>query len=141
MIYVNSIQGGKNRYMAVNDPITYEWGRDNVLNDNTFVEWDFWTPANPDAKYARIDGVNGAISPNVKQQRSFVRLQDISLSYQFDSAFLNRFGFRSLKLYINGKNLYTWTKWDGWDPETGYGLVNNGRPVMKDVTMGLELSF
>ena len=141
MVYVNSVQGGKNRYMGTNDPITYVNGRDNVLNDNTFVEWNFWTPANPNAKYARIDGIYGAISPNIMQQRSFVRLQDVSLSYQFDGQQLKKFGLGSAKLYISGKNLYTWTKWKGWDPETGQGLISNGRPVMKDLSVGLDISF
>jgi TonB-linked SusC/RagA family outer membrane protein len=141
MVYVNSVQGGKNRYLGTNDPITYIYGRDNVLNDNTFAEWDFWTPANPNATYARIDGTTSSISPNIMQQRSFVRLQDVSLSYQFDSHQLKKLGLGSAKLYISGKNLYTWTKWKGWDPETGQGLISNGRPVMKDLSLGLDISF
>ena len=88
-----------------------------------------------------FDGTTSSISPNVMQQRSFVRLQDVSLAYQFDGGLLKKLGLGSAKFYVSGKNLYTWTKWKGWDPETGQGLIFNGRPVMKDPSVGLDISF
>jgi len=149
MVYINSVQGGKNRYMDINDPISYISGKENIVNDNTYREWDFWYPANPGAKYARIDDVTGAISPYRRMQRSFVRIQDINFSYRFNKDILYITGLSSAKLFLSGKNLFTFTDWEGLDPEAdrespnqvGLGLTNRGRPVMKSISLGLNISF
>jgi TonB-dependent starch-binding outer membrane protein SusC len=73
--------------------------------------------------------------------RSFVRLQDVTLSYNFNSAILNKINIQNLRLFFNGKNLVNWTKWPGWDPETGQGLVMSGRPVLKSYTFGIDVKF
>jgi hypothetical protein len=87
------------------------------------------------------------------RDKSFVRLQDISFAYSLDKELVQKVGFSNIKFYVSGKNLFTWTEWDGWDPETGQGLgvdvrsgtpgLNSGQslPVMKSYTFGLEMSF
>jgi len=40
-------------------------------------------------------------------------------------------------IFLNGKNLYTWTKWSGWDPET----ASDNSPMMKSITAGVRLSW
>ena len=70
-----------------------------------------------------------------------MRLQDISLAYQFNSSLINKIGVKGLKLSVSGKNLLTSTKWDGWDPETGQGINSDAYPVMKSLNVGLELSL
>jgi TonB-linked SusC/RagA family outer membrane protein len=138
-VFVNSIQGGKNYYMAQNDPGT-AWGYQDATTNSNSVAWDYWTPANPNAKYAQL--YYGTPVANAKyQQRSFIRLQDVSLSYQFKKSLLSKIGINNLKLYVSGKNLYTWTNWEGWDPETGQGWTGGGFPVLKAFTFGLDLSF
>ncbi|RZJ38838.1 MAG: hypothetical protein EOO18_02350, partial [Chryseobacterium sp.] len=55
---------------------------------------------------------------NYWQDRSFVRLQDITLSYNLKNSLLKKLPLQSLNLFVSGKNLHTWTSWEGWDPET-----------------------
>lgn len=138
-VFVNSIQGGKNRYMAQNEPGA-SWGYQDAMTNGNSVAWDYWTPANPNARYAQLF-YNTPVASALHQQRSFVRLQDVSLSYQFSKKVLKKIGLQNLKLYVSGKNLYTWTKWEGWDPETGEGFTRGGSPVLKAFTFGLDLSF
>ena len=67
-----------------------------------------------------------------------------------------KIGATNAKIYVSGKNLFTFTKWDGWDPETnttltptGGGTVNtalgvtsiNAFPVLKSYSLGLEITF
>jgi hypothetical protein len=73
-------------------------------------------------------------------QRSFVRLQDISLAYNFDPGILEKWKISNLKVNLSAKNLVTLTDWEGWDPETGIGMVA-GLPVMKAFTLGLNVQF
>jgi len=152
-IFLNSVQGGKNGYLANNDPFG-SYSPLFISSKGMFEEVDYWTPSNPGGKYRNPSGTS-SINPDVYQQRSFVRLQDVILSYDFNPAFLSKIRIEALRLSISGKNLYTWTKWEGWDPETGSGLgyatrpsgnnsVNGyymGRPVMRHFTVGLELTL
>ncbi len=141
--FLNSIQGGENGYMANNDPnnAAWYWGA-NVAGayDGNFPHWDYWTPSNPKAEYRTL----GAVPPiyaGSYRQRSFCRLQDLSLSYRFDKKLLSKIGIEGLKLYVSGKNLLTITKWKGVDPETGQGYVTNQTPVLKSYTIGIDLIF
>lgn len=138
-VFINSVQGGKDRYMSYNDPGS-SWGYSDASTNTNAVAWNYWTPTNTNAKYS---GLYYATPNGVYQyqQRSFVRLQNISFSYQFEKNLLKKLGILSLKAYVSGQNLFTWTNWDGWDPETGEGLTMSGSPVLKSFTAGLDISF
>lgn len=139
-VFLNTVQGGKNGYLGYNVP-TYggrQDGKDNLFNvmDNT----DFWSPSNPDGKDARYITAPKVI-PGMYESRNFVRLQDISVAYNLPKKIIDNLGMGSLKIYLSGKNLATWTKWRGWDPETGQGLSDTGRPVLKSYSIGLNATF
>lgn len=138
-IFLNSVQGGKNGYLA-NADVFGAYTPQYISSKGMFEEVDFWTPSNPIGKFRNPSGTS-SINPNVYQKRSFVRLQDVILSYDFDSNLLSKIRVDALRLSLSGKNLCTWTKWDGWDPETGSGLGYSGRPVMRHFTIGLELTL
>src|SRR3546814_14748403 len=59
----------------------------------------------------RLDAA-GAFEARPYDQRSFIRLQDVSLSYTFNPAFLETIRVRNLKINLSGKNLWTLTKWE-----------------------------
>lgn len=136
---VNSIQGGGNYYMS-----------NNILLHNpnaSFDGWsqrfslpqiDYWTPTNPSNTVARIN-YNAPRSHPFLEDRSFVRIQDITLSYTFDIAVLDKLKVNSLRLYASVKNLHTFTSWSGYDPENGTSV--NDLPLMRTVTFGVDLSF
>jgi len=52
----------------------------------------------------------------------YTKLREISVGYSFDTPFVkNHLGFSSVDVRIAGRNLYTWTKYTGYDPETNLG--------------------
>jgi hypothetical protein len=52
------------------------------------------------------------------EDASYVKLRELSVSYSFEGPFINRlFGFRSLDFRLAGRNLKTWAKYSGLDPE------------------------
>lgn len=139
MVFINSIQGGRDGYLGNNNPSYFR--EDNSIRNNTLVQIDYWSPANPNATFPRnISGSRAAIDPQRFFSRSFVRLQDVSLSYNF-GRLMKGIGFQAFNVYISGKNLITWTKWRGWDPETGQGLINDGRPVLRAYTVGVNITY
>ncbi len=138
--FINSIQGGKNYYYG--QPGSSLANPDNIYGSNLF-KFDYWTPENPNARYRQIGYYTVALgetfSPYV--QRSFVRLQDVTLSYSVPRGWLQKVKLNRAKLFLNGKNLVTLSDWDGWDPETGSGLDVSAYPLLRSYTVGLNIEF
>ena len=137
--FVNSIQGGVNGYLGGN-------AQSLALNDNS-VRWNyissvnFWSPINPNGEYPMFM-VGPTVNPNVYRNRSFVRLQDVTLSYKITGNFVRKLAIQNLSVFLSGKNLKTWTNWEGWDPETDNGgLTIGGRPLLKSYSLGLNVTF
>jgi tonB-linked outer membrane protein, susC/ragA family len=138
----NSIVGIKDNYLGNNNPLgdLANNSGDNFLKHNMFTEVDYWRPDNQDAEYRapiRVPSVN----PGHWKNRSFVRLQDLSLSYSLPVSIVKKLRIQGCKFTLTGKNLFTLTKWKGWDPETGDGLSTSAYPVMRSYAFGINLSF
>ena len=101
-----------------------------------------WTPDNPNATHPiNVDKswLEQGVSPMTLEDASFIRIKDITLSYDLTKSTLNqRAGFNKLKIYFTGRNLFTFTKWTGLDPELdGQTAV----PLQKEFVLGLNIGF
>lgn len=152
--FFNSVVGGKNGYLGQNTNVIRP--DDNGKRYNHFTEEAnlFWSPKNPGGIYDRSyqDGKLGS-APHRYEKRDFLRLQDVTLSYDLPRTWMQKIGIEGINLYMNCKNLLTITGWHGLDPEpdmkcqdgnnleiiTGSGYAN--RPVMKSVTFGINVNF
>lgn len=137
--FINSIQGGKNGYLQANSSAVHRGDANNRRwNRPSEMAADYWSPSNPNATYS-LATASGAIVPTRYQDRSFIRLQDVNLSYNLPKRWLNPIGVENLDVFVNGKNLITITDWKGWDPESGSDYF--GRPVLRSFTFGLNVTF
>lgn len=114
---------------------------------------NFWTLENPSsnipAPKASSDNANILISDRYIFDGSYVRIQNINLGYTFSSDFIKKVKLNKLKLYTSIQNLYTFTKYDGYDPEIGlqnqnplYSGVDIGRyPSARVFTFGINAEF
>lgn len=155
--FINSIQGGENGYLGA--PGIMLQNPDNIRNNNAFA-FDYWTPNNPDARYRSIAAYVPTLGENFGPyiSRSFIRLQDLTLTYSLSDKLIERIKVvKALSIYANVQNLFTITNWDGWDPEAnppgsqrsslglrmpgGMGLDANGYPVMKNYSLGVNITF
>ncbi|MBR1632270.1 MAG: TonB-dependent receptor [Bacteroidales bacterium] len=135
----NIVNGGKDGFLGANGGRDYTTvGNAEAQNEFTFT--DFWSPRNPDGKFART-WVTPTVAGTLYQQRNFVRLQDISLTYTLGKKLAKKIGAENLAFSISGKNLLTFTKWVGWDPELGVGAGHASRPVMRSYSFGIDLTF
>ena len=154
--FINSIQGGDRYYLG--QPGRTLPNPDNTHGSNSF-KFDYWTPENPNARYrqighyATVTGEN--FSPYVS--RSFIRLQDVTLSYNLPRHLLDKIKMNRVKVFLNAKNLFTITDWDGWDPESessnettrrdanwvpaGIGLDTGAYPLLRSYSIGLNIEF
>lgn len=144
--FLNSIQGKDGYYINYNDNALYR--NANTLYQNVVSGIDYWSPQNPDGLNAMAPNRPGIAGSRI-ENRSFVRLQDVNLRYRFEQKLLEKLGLSDLSVFISGKNLATWTKWNGFDPEFqdtedgiyGVGLTTGGRPVLRGYSLGINLSF
>lgn len=112
----------------------------NLSNDYA----DFWTPDNRDAKFPKLGGSNydrAFESDFYIQDASYVRLRYLSVGYNFKKKDLDFLKLSGLRVYAQGENLYTWTKWRGWDAESNRTADYGQYPTPKTVSFGVEVSF
>lgn len=69
---------------------------------------------------------------------SFVRLKNVSLSYQFGKSVAHQIKAENIRLYVQGQNLLTFTKYKIGDPET---MSFSSMPPMRMLTAGAQVSF
>ncbi len=113
-----------------------------------------WTPVNFNSeipRYANGDpNENAAISSRYIEDGSYLRIQNISLGYNFTNLVLKKFkGISNLRLYASVQNAYTFTKYSGFDPEVGsvngnvfLNGIDLGRyPVSRTYTIGLNIGL
>lgn len=110
---------------------------------------NYWTPENTSSTFANPASTNKSWveSTQFLQDGGFVRLKNLSLSYQFDKSLLK---LASAKLYVSAQNIATITKYKGFDPEatstssssdTDAGIDLGAYPSPKTITVGLQLRF
>jgi hypothetical protein len=135
----NIVQGGRNGYMASNAAPHYATAGV-AQNANIFTFVDVWSPSNPDALFAQ-SWLSPQVAGTLYQQRNFVRLQDLSLSYSLNKKWAKKIGMENLTITLSGKNLLTFTDWVGWDPEMNLGANSVSSPVMRSYSLGIDLTF
>jgi TonB-linked SusC/RagA family outer membrane protein len=128
--------------------------KNQLLYENQLAEAiDFWTPNNVNAKYPRPDGGDGhpniAISDRYVEDGSFLRLQNITFAYSLPSDIISKVSLSKLRFYGSLQNLYTFTKYTGYDPEVGsynqdplLAGIDSGRyPTNRTITFGMNVEF
>ncbi|WP_298363747.1 TonB-dependent receptor [uncultured Lutibacter sp.] len=138
MFYSNGAKiynGGKN--------IAYTFGRH---QDQVFQ----WTPQNPDSNIPTFRQTSG--HSNIKpssdywlEDGTYLRVRTLSMGYTVPG--MKNLGIEKLRVYINSLNPFTFTEYNGYDPEVGgNGISNRGidfgnYPVSRQFMLGLQLSF
>ena len=69
---------------------------------------------------------------------SYIRLKNLSLSWQLPETFRRKARLQSARLYVQGQNLITLTHYIGLDPET---LNSSALPPLKILTMGIQVGW
>ncbi|MGV3502954.1 MAG: SusC/RagA family TonB-linked outer membrane protein [Adhaeribacter sp.] len=108
-----------------------------------------WTPENQNNEYYRTGGEGPyAYSSRVVEDGSFIRLKTVSLGYNLPKVWLNKLKIQRLRVHVSSQNLYTWTKYQGFDPEVSIyaGALRPGfdwsvYPRARTLTFGLNLTL
>ena len=100
----------------------------------------YWTESNPSNIYPSASFTTDSRFIGL-QDRTFVRLQDITLTYNLPASLLSKINIPALRIYLTGRNLVTLTNWVGDDPETGSYVLTSAMPVAKSLSLGISLTL
>ena len=137
-------------FASVGNEIVRNYERNQPLTNRSVYYLDRWRGPGTSNSFPRV--TTGATSNNLfsdfyVEDGSFVRLQNIQLGYNFSEEFLKRPGFDKLRIYISASNLFTLTKYRGFDPTAsggspiGAGIDQGFYPSPKTFLLGLNVNF
>lgn len=122
--------------------------KDGRLGQNAILKAyadSYWSETNRDpyAFWPRLANYsienNNQTSTWFMQDASFLRLKSVELGYTFPDHINKRLKMSSLRFYVSGTNLFSWSKFKLWDPEmAGNGL---GYPIQRVINVGLNIGF
>ena len=84
---------------------------------------------------------NNANSSRFVEDGSYFRLKNLQIGYTFPRQWTDKFRCSRLRLYMTASNLFTITKYSGYDPEVGGGVDYGNYPQSRTFTFGLNVNF
>lgn len=113
-------------------------------------EWitDAWTPDNRNAQLPILTTFESSVNENFRtsdfwlKDASYLRMKNLQVNYTIPKKITGKFGISNLKLYVNGQNLFTFSKMKDFDPEKNINGVNFYEyPTVKMYTAGINVTF
>lgn len=135
---VDSYVGGEMYFPFVNGAgVLKRWAAGNT-----------WTPENPNAKLPRLLQYNASDNQNYAdnsfwlQDASFVRIKNIQLGYSIPKHLLARLKIEGLRIYADAQNAFTFTRFEGLDPERNLTSTTPAQyPNVRIISGGLNVTF
>ena len=139
----------------------YKWGNKVMIIEHRYITsdgnqmgtnqtvyaLDYWkqpgdTGTNPRPYAGNTSNSYSFGSDRWLEDGSYIRLKDITLSYNLPQSALEKIKLQGLKLYVSGMNLYTFHDVSYWDPERGVTGIGAGiYPMTKTIVGGIEITF
>ncbi len=117
-----------------------------TLSDANRINYvlDRWTGPGTSNSTPRV--TTGATSNNVfsnyyVEDASYVRIQNVQLGYTLNPEISKRAGVSKLRLYAGVNNLYTFTKYKGFDPGASFGPGNRDNVSQSPIGAGIDYGF
>lgn len=129
------------RYMINNDKYflhNIQKSYDNLSKD----AFDFWKKPGDVTRFPKVGKQFQEFDTGLIEDASFVRLKNITLSYRLPQDVIEQVGFFSgMRFYVTGRNVLTWTKYTGIDPENMDFRAMGEYPNTRQFVFGAEFKF
>lgn len=130
----------------------YQSVNGDFYDNQTIDQLDYWKAPGDITRVPQprlIDGNGTSKSSRWVEDGSYLRVKTVNLGYNLPRAIINRYHIDNARVYVAANNLFTFTKYTGYDPElntTGFGSVNLGHdfytpPQIKTISVGINLGF
>ena len=137
-------------FASIGNEIVRNYERTLPLTNRATYYLDRWTGPGTSDTFPRV--TTGATGNNLfsdfhVEDGSFLRLQSVQLGYSLSSSTLKRLEFSKLRFYVSASNLFTLTKYRGYDPTTsngapiGGGIDQGFYPSPKTFLFGMNVNF
>jgi hypothetical protein len=103
-----------------------------------------WTPTNTNTNVPSLSATNlgaGDSSDRFLRDASFVRLRNVQVGYNVPKKYLSGTFITDMSFTLQGENLYNFTNWQGFDPESDRNADQYQYPTPKLYTFGLQVKF
>lgn len=103
-----------------------------------------WTPDNPNTNIPSMTANNTGLEGSSDRflfKTDFIRLKNITFGYNFNKDLLKNLPITGIKVFVQGENLATFTKWKGYDPEPMFAYSLGVYPNPKTISVGLNVQF
>ncbi|WP_157759857.1 SusC/RagA family TonB-linked outer membrane protein [Chryseobacterium piperi] len=103
-----------------------------------------WTPNNRNTDVPALNAANLAADVNSDRflvNASYVRLRNAQLGYRLPKSVIQGTFIKDLSIILQGENIYTWTKWRGFDPESSRNADLYQYPTPRTYTLGVNVKF
>lgn len=129
-------------YARTGGYISYDMNTQIQTESANWGNLDYWTVNNQGAR-TPAPGSNSSVMQTYKnalayEKANYVKIKDITLSYNLPSTILEKAHLGSAKVYCSLKNFITFSDIDNYDPERGGSI---SFPLAKQVVFGLNLQF
>ncbi|GAB2633085.1 TonB-dependent receptor [Belliella aquatica] len=119
--------------------ISHSGGFDSTPARFNSLKTNYWTPDNPSNEWYQPSNNGPFAQPLVYHDVSFVKVGYITLGYNFGDAIIAPLKVNSLRVYLTAQNPFTFTSYEGWDPETAarnsWGSANLSRIIMGGINV------
>ncbi len=96
--------------------------------------YPYWTPDNQLQEWAKVGSIN-PFGANYYESLSFVRIQNVTLSYRLPKGILEPLKIQAARFSLDFSNLAVFTKWDYWDPELVRRTDSRNNPPARPTPM------
>ncbi len=118
------------------------FGNFNKQVNIVYEQGDYWTKDNTDAEsfVPRYERKFDRYGNFYAYDGSYLRLKNAEIAYTFQSGLINRIGINSLRIFLNGNNLYLWTKMpDDRESNLGERGGAGAYPTMRRINLGVNV--
>ncbi|MEI7504060.1 MAG: SusC/RagA family TonB-linked outer membrane protein [Paludibacter sp.] len=117
-----------------------------VAQNQTVATLDRWTGEGTSTTMPRAvfndPNKNARPSDRYVEDGSYLRIKNITLGYTLPASLIKKAQLSTARFYITAQNLFTLTKYSGFDPEIGTsGIDNSVYPVTKTISVGVNLGI
>ncbi len=103
---------------------------------------DAWTTDNPDGSIPNPrNSVNYFVSDRFLESGDYFRLKDLQFGYSLPKSVLGKRGLRSCRFYAQCSNVFTITKYTGFDPEVNGGVDYGNYPQSRTFLFGVNITY
>jgi len=132
---------------SLETPVNVYWNQLETALTDRYSE--LFNPNGTVPRYNQWHQDNKRVSTRFVEDGSYLRIQNITLGYNLPTTWINKIKMQAARVYISGQNIYTFTKYSGYDPELGSynndALIQNidlgNYPNPRTFTIGASVIF